>query len=64
MKSAIAGIAIAVLVITLIVSPFGIIISALLGQFAWTTTFILTMFGSVAIVFIASKVMDRQEASA
>lgn len=64
MKSAIAGIAIAVLVITLIVSPFGIIISALLGQFAWTATFILTMFGSVAIVFIASKVMDRQEASA
>lgn len=61
MKSALAGIAIALLVITLIASPLGVIISALLGAYDWTTASILTMFGAVGIVYVASKIMDRQE---
>lgn len=61
MKSAIAGIAIALLVITLIVSPLGVFISIFLGAFDWTMASILTMFGAVGIVYVASKIMDRQE---
>jgi hypothetical protein len=64
MKSSIAAIATALLIATLIASPFGVFISAFLGAYDWTMASILTMFGAVGIVVIASKIMDRKEATA
>lgn len=61
MKASLAAIAIALLVIVLIVSPVGVLVSAMMGSFGWTTTFIIAMFSAVGIVAIASKVMDRQD---
>lgn len=64
MKDSILAIGITLLLVTIIGSPIGMIVSALMGQFSWTTAFIISFFGAVAIVVIAGKVMDRQEASA
>lgn len=64
MKSTIAVIAPTLLIAILIVSPFGVLISAFLGAYDWTMASILTMFGAVGIVYVASKVMDRQERAA
>lgn len=64
MKSALAAIGTTLLLATLIASPFGVFISAFLGAYDWTMASVITMFSAVGIVVIASKVMDRQEASA
>lgn len=61
MKAAIGSIAVTLLIIVLIVSAVGIFVSAWMGAYDWTMACILTFFGSVGIVYVASKVMDYME---